>query len=81
MAVVVGRGIWRRAVDDDNDKTLKKNDDNVGGKKKTGWLGEMGERQRQRSRSDLVHKHTFATYTQIGRDFFRHFLSTSLSGD
>ena len=80
MAVVVGRGIWRRAVDDDNDKTLKKNNDNVGGKK-TGWLGEMGERQRQRSRSDLVHKHTFATYTQIGRDFWRHFLSTSLSGD
>ena len=27
----------------------------------------MGERQRQRSRSDLVHKHTFATYTQIRR--------------
>ena len=50
-------------------------------RKKTGWLGEMGERQRQRSRSDLVHKHTFATYTQIGRDFFRHFLYTSLSGD
>ena len=33
MAVVVGR-----AVDDDNDKIFKKNNDNVGGKKKlVGW--------------------------------------------